>query len=61
MFIKLAKLSGLPSWGVADSRINVSERVARRLASRARWLFWAPLARSATFWHSSITMMSQLA
>jgi len=57
MFIRLAKLSGLPSCGVADSRIKVSDRVA----SRARWLFWAPRARSATFWHSSITMMSQLA
>ena len=61
MFIRLAKLSGLPSCGVADSRISVSERVASRSASRARWLFWAPRARSATFWHSSITMMSQLA
>ena len=61
MFIKLAKLSGLPSCGVAESRISVSERVARRSANLARWLFWAPRARSATFWHSSITMMSQLA
>ena len=36
--IRLAKLSGLPSCGVADSKINVSERVARRSARRERWL-----------------------
>jgi hypothetical protein len=61
LFIRLAKLSGLPSCGVADSRINVSVRVASRSANFERWLRWAPRARSATLWHSSIMMMSQLA
>ncbi len=35
MFTRLAKLLALPSWGVAESMISVSERRASR---RARWL-----------------------
>ncbi|MOA24323.1 hypothetical protein D3C78_1449960 [compost metagenome] len=56
MFIRLAKLSALPSWGVAESMIRVSERVASSLARRARCEL---VPRSATLCASSMTMMSQ--
>ena len=58
MFIRLAKLRALPSCGVADSMISVSERFERSLASRLRS---EPVPRSATLWASSMTMMSQYA
>ncbi|MNG41658.1 hypothetical protein D3C84_1309930 [compost metagenome] len=56
MFIRLAKLRALPSCGVAESMISVSERPASSCASLARC---EPLLRSATLWASSMTIMSQ--
>ena len=56
-----AKLRADPSCGVAESSINVSERVASIRASRARRETPSSPARAATFWHSSMTMMSHQA
>ena len=57
--IREAKLLAEPSWGVAESRIRVSDLVARFLASRARRDEPESPLRTATLWHSSMTMMSQ--
>jgi hypothetical protein len=59
MFMRLAKDSRRPSWGVAERRTSESERDARSLAVRER-SEWepAPLPRSATLWASSMTMTS---
>ena len=56
MFIKLAKLSGFPSCGVADSIIRLSERSDKSWAKRLRCELEPRLA---TLCASSITMMSQ--
>ena len=49
-FIKLAKLSFLPSWGVALVRISASDVRASNSANFARWeRWWEPGAvRTAT-------------
>ncbi|MCU0693309.1 MAG: hypothetical protein MUF54_18115 [Polyangiaceae bacterium] len=57
MFIKLAKLRALPSCGVADSMMSVSEREASSLASFERSDIALP--RSATLCASSTTITSQ--
>ena len=58
MFTRLAKLRALPSWGVAESMMSVSDRL---LSSLARRLRSDRVPRSATLCASSMTMMSQSA
>ena len=55
MLTRLAKLRALPSWGVAESMMSVSDRRASSLARRLRW---DAVPRSATLCASSMTMMS---
>ncbi|OPZ34216.1 MAG: hypothetical protein BWY99_02617 [Synergistetes bacterium ADurb.BinA166] len=59
MFMREAKLPALPSWGVADRRIRVSDLEARRRASLALWERAPPL--TATLWASSMMIMSHQA
>ena len=57
MFIRLANDAALPSCGVAEAMISVSDRRDSRSASLARKESVEP--RKATLWASSMTMMSQ--
>ncbi len=59
--ISEAKLRAEPSCGVAESNIRVSDREDSMRAKRARRDSPDSPERAATFWHSSMMMMSHQA